>query len=164
MRNRLPLHLISKLIGCALFFLMACQENIFYHSYQPVHPAGWYKSDTLTYPFPTDLALDSSYNFQVGIRHTDSYIYRDLWLAISPIQRDSLAIPQTDTLHIYLADATGSWKGKGIGEIRQYSETIQIPSLKNHSDSIKGYHIIHLMKDHPLKGIQNIGLCIQKKP
>lgn len=130
-----------------LLLTASCQENTIYHSFQPVKVTGWNKSDTLIYSLPQTLA-QPPYLYEIGIRHKDSYPYRDIWLSIN-----------RDTVHLYLADSLGYWIGNGIGEIRQLVLPVSIhPSPK---DSIKELRITHLMQDNPLKGIHDIGLRIR---
>lgn len=158
LKTNSPFHLppMNKVIVfCLLFFVTACQSNIAYHYYQPVAATGWTNSDTLHYTY-TPTTLPTKQELEIGIRHLDSYPYRDLWLTISQHER-------IDTLHIYLANENGSWKGDGIGENRQYTEFLsQIDILP--ADSNLVFKIMHIMEDDTLKGIKDIGLCIKKKP
>jgi len=146
---------IHKLIlnNCICFVLIlllttSCQNNTVYHSYQPVETTGWDKNDTLVYSLQQALTKPN-YLYELGIRHKDSYKYRDIWLSINQ-----------DTLHLYLADSIGNWKGNGIGDIRHSVYSIQLtPSLQ---DSIKEFRITHIMQDNPINGILNIGFKIQE--
>lgn len=143
------------IVFCLLLFAAACQSNITYHYYQPVDATGWTNSDTLRYTY-TPTILPNKQELEIGIRHLDSYPYRDLWLTISQHER-------IDTLHIYLANENGSWKGDGISENRQYSESLsQIDILPTDSNLV--FKIVHIMEDDTLKGIKDIGLCIKEKP
>ena len=127
-----------------------CQDKTFYHSYQSASTAGWQKNDTFIYSLPH--AIDPlDYEFEIGIRHKDTYKYRDLWLTIN-----------NDTLHLYLADSIGNWKGKGIGNTRQLAFSWDIPQISQ--DSIAEFSIIHIMKDSILPDIQDIGLQIKRHP
>ena len=150
--------LTSKITVCLLLLFTACQENIIYHSYQPIQSEGWYRNDTLTYTFYSPIAVENIREWQVGIRHLDSYPYQDLWIGIIPIAQDSLTQYQTDSIHLYLADSYGNWIGTGIGELRQFTQTNLFKPEK--SDSIIGFKIIHLMQDNPLPKIYDIGLRI----
>ena len=92
---------------------------------------------------------------EIGIRHKDSYLYRDIWLSIHQHE-------QVDTVHLYLANENGNWKGNGIGEMRLYTEELPIQVLPK--DSIHTIQITHIMEDETLKGIHDIGICIKEKP
>ena len=69
----------------------ACQNNTYYHSYQSASTAGWHKNDTFVFSLPNTIS-PLNYEYEIGIRHKDTYKYRDLWLTINE-----------DTLHLYLA-------------------------------------------------------------
>lgn len=143
------------IVFCLLLLTAACQNKIVYHYYQPVASTGWLNGDTLRYTY-TPTTLPTKQELEIGIRHIDSYPYRDLWLTIN--QHEHI-----DTLHIYLANENGSWKGNGIGENRQYTEIVsQINILPTDSNLV--FEIVHIMEDDTLKGIKDIGLCIKEKP
>lgn len=150
MRKHRLIHNWTSCLLLVLLLTVSCQKNTIYHSFQPVNATGWDKSDTLIFTLPKVIA-NTSYQYEIGIRHKDSYNYRDLWLTINQ-----------DTLHLYLADSKGNWKGTGIGEIRQLTYPIKIHSLNQ--DSIQEFHITHIMEDNPLYGIHDIGLKIKEHP
>ena len=133
-----------------LILMASCHDGILYHSYQPVNSTGWEQDDTLVYVCPQAWYAPSC-QLEIGIRHKDSYKYRDIWLTIN-----------TDTIHLYLADSIGNWQGNGIGDTRQYTMPIHLESLKQ--DSIKELHIVHIMQDNPLKGIEHVGIRIKETP
>ena len=151
-RLQLP---ISKVIGCLLFLLTACQGNIIYHSYQPINQEGWYRNDTLIFYLDSCLTNNTPKELQVGIRHTDSYSYKDIWIGLLPINKDSVCIGKTDSIHLYLTNPNGAWKGTGIGESKLFTHT---SSYLPETDSIFGFKIIHLMQDTPLRSISNVGI------
>lgn len=148
-KHRLPT--INR-IACLLVILscLACHEETVYHSYQPVDSAGWARNDTLSFVLPSSI-LPNDYKFGIGIRHKDSYKYRDIWLTVNH-----------DTLHLYLADTIGNWLGNGMGEIRQLIVPFTIS--KHTEDSLQTLYINHIMQDRPLTGIQDIGIQIRKHP
>ena len=82
-------------------------------------------------------------------------MYRDIWLSI-------LQNEQTDTIHLYLANKNGNWKGHGIGEMRLFTE--EIPIRIHQQDSIHSLQITHIMEDDTLRGVHDIGLCIKATP
>lgn len=139
--------------SCLLLVLLgfvSCQENTLYHTFLPVNAAGWDKHDTLLYTLPLTVTQPSD-RYEIGIRHKDSYKYRDLWLTVNQ-----------DTLHLYLADSIGNWKGKGIGDIRQCTFPIRLNPVPQ--DSVHELRVTHIMQDNPLSGIHDIGIRIRKQP
>lgn len=145
----IKLRTIHNIISLLLFVVcISCQKNTLYHSYQPVTDIGWYSNDTLLYQLPFPISAQESLQYEIGIRHKDTYPYRDIWLTVNQ-----------DTIHMYLADTTGYWLGNGIGNIKQYSNTFQ-PQMGTR-DSIKELRVTHIMQDNPLHGICDIGIHIK---
>lgn len=140
-------HRISLII--LIVICISCQKNTLYHSYQPVNSTGWHRSDTLFYQLPSPISKDNNLQYEIGIRHEATYKYQDLWLTVNQ-----------DTLHLYLSDAIGYWKGDGIGNIRQYTHTFQLAGEME--DSIREFKITHIMEENPLPGICDIGIRIMK--
>lgn len=132
-----------------LITMVSCLQETIYHSYQPVSSTGWDKNDTLYFPLPTSIHAES-HEYIIGIRHLYSYKYKDIWLKVNQ-----------DTIHLYLADSTNNWKGNGIGEIRQFNQPFKLHLSFN--DSIREFHVTHIMQDSLLNGIQDIGIQIRKK-
>ena len=149
---------MNKALFCLLFFLTACQSNTYYHSYQPVSLTGWLKEDTLLFQLP-DTLISGNYEIQIGLRHLESYPYRDIWLGISQNLKDS-TIYETDTLHLYLADKEGKWNGDGIGGMMQFSQKHPKQWVQQDSATNRSFKIYHLMNDSILKSIHDIGLKI----
>lgn len=140
---------------CLSLLFVTCQNNTLYHSFHSVDTAGWKRNDTLCYTVPSSFHTTNQ-QVEIGIRHKDSYPYRDIWLAVNQQNR-------VDTLHIYLAEANGSWKGNGIGETRQYTEILPTLNIEK-TDSISVLKIVHIMEDEVLKGINDIGICLRLLP
>lgn len=142
----------SAIASCLLTILLglsACSnENVLHHSYRSIEPAGWKRYDTLSYTMPIPF-IPTSHHFEIGIRHKDSYPYRDLWLTIN-----------NDTLHVYLADSIGHWKGNGIGNLRQHVIHVQPDVLA--SDSVSTFQVVHIMQDSILQDITDIGIRISE--
>lgn len=137
----------NSFVWLILLLLTSCQRNTLYHSYQPVNSMGWHKNDTMIYSLNSPIA-SQNLMLEIGLRHTDAYPYRDLWLNVNQ-----------DTVHIYLTDSVGHWKGKGIGELRSLIQTV---SFSHQKDSIKDIRITHIMTDKTLIGIHDIGIRIAK--
>ena len=141
-----------------LFFLTACQGNICYHSYQPVPKAGWKGNDTLSYPIYSHMEA-GYYDMQIGVRHLESYPYKDICLEVCHNLQDSTNF-QKDTLHLYLADSLGDWQGKGIGGLLQYTEEAPLKVEIKESHSNASIHITHLMSDSLLRSIYDVGIQV----
>lgn len=149
MRQTLRRSNLTYFLSFILLLFASCQETIYY-SYQPVEYTGWDKNDTLIFKFHTPISTHESLEYQIGIRHKDSYKYRDIWLTIN-----------RDTVHLYLADSIGRWKGNGISGLCQI--TFPYNPSRLHNDSIKELQITHIMQENPLPGIHDLGISIQRR-
>lgn len=145
-----------NIFGLLALLLPACQSNTIYHSYQPAPLAGWSKSDTLVYTLPENIPT-GSYEVEIGIRHRETYSYRNLWLTISQNMQDTLRY-RTDTVEINLADETGNWKGDGPGGLYQYTCRYKSSLPIIAEGSARTFRIVQIMKDNPLKNISDVGI------
>lgn len=167
LRTTIPSHkllwLIKNKIACLpiiYLLLTACHSNTVYHSYNPIPTTGWSKSDTLVYTLPASIPA-GTYEMTIGIRHQESYPYRDLWMNISTNVKDTSTYT-TDTLQLFLADKTGNWNGNGPGGLYQFTK-LYTPSFTIAQDSAsRNIRIVHIMTDNPLKGISDVGIRLEK--
>lgn len=139
-------------------WLSACHTDTKYHVYQSVPGEGsWQKTDSLVFNLPPDVPAGTC-RMEVGIRHTGTYPYRDIWLSVTQIDGDSLP-PHTDTLHIYLADEKGQWSHEGaIGGLYQAAYVYDKPVVLK-ADSIgRQFRVTHLMRQNPLPGVSDVGI------
>ena len=109
--------LLKYLLGISLFLLVcACQHDTVYYTYHPIPNKGWSRGDTLRFSLP-DTLTPGTYNLEVGVRHSNKYPYRDLWLELIqyiPGEKSSDSwVAKKDTIHLYLANEKGNWKGTG---------------------------------------------------
>lgn len=141
---------VFKIVGCLLIILFsACHEGTVYHTYMPVNNNEWKKTDTLVFAIDSTIQIESKCELSIGIRHLDSYPYRDIWLTLN-----------NDTLHLYLADKNGNWKGEGIGDLRHF---IYTSGTEFQYNSVPELRITHIMQHNPLPGIQDIGIHLRQK-
>lgn len=135
----------------------ACQTDTLYHRYRPTGTYGWDSRDTLEFRLPSALC-GSRHRLEIGIRHTEDYPYRDVWIGLL-----HPACPQAvDTLHLWLADSAGHWKGYGMsGSSFQYVSDGHLLVLAANDSVLR---IVHLMGRKQLPGITDIGLRLSAFP
>lgn len=62
--------------------LTGCENNpTVFHRYQAIPIQGWKRKDTLSFTIP-DTLTGNRYELEIGLRHTEMYPYRDLWIAL----------------------------------------------------------------------------------
>lgn len=164
MNNRKFLHSLKKKsawLPVILLAASACQSNTVYHSYQPVPPQGWGKSDTLVYALPASVPA-GEYELEIGIRYKESYLYRNLWLEIIQNMQDTLHYT-TDTVQLFLADETGDRKGNRPGGLYQCTFPYKAAFTISQEGSARTFRVVQIMKDNPLEGINDVGIQLISK-
>ena len=146
---------ILLLISC----LSSCNRSEVYFDYQSVPAGGWNKDSLLVYNIDVKDTI-SKFNIFVHVRHFGTYPYQNLWLFLDYKEmKDSIA--KQDTLECYLADEYGKWLGTGSGAIKElqvlYKQAIQLPD-----SGVYQFRIRQGMRDSVLKGINNVGLRVEK--
>lgn len=133
------------------------KTDIVFHQFQPIDRKGWTSTDTLTFQLtPTD--SQARYKLYIEARHTLNYPYRNLPLAWQ-LATDSAAL-STDTLNITLADRSGKWlgsRGKTLPVLSTLADSLQLCPPDTYR-----IRVWHLLPDHPLHGLSDIGLRLTK--
>ena len=143
---------------------LSCRDAVVFHSYQAVSErSGWERGDSLSFLLPSGLP-PRAYTLEIGVRNTDAYPYRDIWLAVVRTVPGGTLPVAADTLHFCLADEKGRWNNAG-GSGRHYqSAFICGRPFRVGADSCGGVlHIAHIMRDNPLFGISDIGVRLLEK-
>jgi len=138
-------------------------------------PSPYYQKDEVmpknewTYAFKPTFTFDItdttvSYQPSFLIRHTQAYPYCNIWMWVS-VKTPGDSVVKKERVNITLAEASGKWLGRGMGEIYEQRLPVKL------SDSIKfdkaGTYTITLeqnMRINPLPDILNVGLRVEKVP
>lgn len=144
--------------GCAVFLSSCLEKQTAFHQYVSTPSEHhWQQGDTLTILLPATLPLDT-YWWEIELRHTNSYQYRDLWLNVSTNLPDS-TITHTHRLHLFLSDDAGRWYSKtSSGTL--YTKTYRFPAPVVVAHPAQSYRIrfAHAMSQRDLSGIVDIGV------
>lgn len=132
--------------------LSACQKAVF-SEFAELPVLGWHQDSVITFEYDIP-SVESGYEMQICIRHTDRYPYQNMWLFV---QQDSL--PE-DTIEFYLADDRGHWLGNGVAGY------IEMPVLyeADYHFQQPGKHCLRVrqgMREGKLRGVMNVGLKIK---
>ncbi len=110
----------------------------------------------------TDTTVDYETTFL--IRHTEAYQYCNIWLWVH-VKSPGDSVGKKVRTNITLAEASGKWLGRGMGEIWEQRMKMDL------GDSIKfnkaGTYQITLeqnMRINPLPDIMNVGVRVEKMP
>ena len=137
---------------------VACQPDTLYHTYRTTGERGWTKEDTLEFRIPKELT-GRQHRMEMGIKHTESYPYQDLWIGIRRPGSPGLPV---DTLHIFLADSAGRWTGTGMSGSSFQCTSAPVPFTLTDGDTL--LQVIHLMAHRRLPGITDVGLRLSSFP
>jgi gliding motility-associated lipoprotein GldH len=147
---------ISVTVITACFFL-SCSQNIVYNEFQPIQNKVWDKHNEYYFNFEIkDVSVQ--YDISLKLRNNNLYPYQNIWIFFEESRSSGISVK--DTIEYMLADDFGKWTGNGITLFQSH-----IP-LKNHylfPDTGKyTISVRHGMRDDKLKGIEDIGLFIEK--
>ena len=149
---------LGVLAVVAATLLTSCDSGKVYDEYHPVNPEGWYKNDTLVFK---PVIKDSSqlYNLIFNVRHTTDYNYRNLYFFTQTHFPDGNMVE--DTIELMLADKGGEWFGSGFGAIRNAKIMIMQRARFHHEGEYR-FEVRQAMRSDSLKGIEDIGIRIEK--
>ena len=135
---------------------LSCTKPAYYEQYQTIENP-WYKNREYFFTCQIeDTAV--TYNISLEIRNNNFYPYQNLWLFYAEEHPDSPVL--RDTVECILADDFGKWYGSGISIYH-----LSIPLRTQHHFPQKGQYTFSFrqgMRDESLKGIEQIGVRIEK--
>lgn len=153
------------ILVCALLFL-SCGKGPVYSEFQALDDGSW-KRDNIKEFKISDLEVNQDYQIYINVRNDNTYPYSNLFL-IAEFEYPDGAI-YIDTLEYAMANADGTWLGKGYGSIKEnklwYKENINFPVT-----GVYTVRIEHAMRKNgtvdgivELPGITDVGVEIEKK-
>ncbi|APD07039.1 gliding motility lipoprotein GldH [Flavobacteriaceae bacterium UJ101] len=153
-KRRIIFPILSSFIFLALF---SCTENVVYESIKPLHN-NWAKDSVYTFEV-NEQQINQPQNLFLVLRNNEQYKYSNIYFFITLEKPDGSK--KIDTLQYRLANPDGSWIGKGMGNIKE--NLLLYLENKNFSDTgAYKIHVQHGMRTNELKGLENLGLIIQK--
>ena len=145
-----------------LFLLQGCMSSPVYQSVDAVPNNAWDYAFKPVYKFNiTD--TNALYNVYFIIRHTNAYPFSNIWIRISSKNPGDSAFEQS-RLEIPLAEQSGKWLGRGMGEIYEH----RMPLTRNDNGkkfNKVGTYEVRLEQDmrlNPLPEVLHIGLRVEK--
>ena len=143
-------------------FMVGCMSSPFYQKEEAVPQNEWQYQFQPTFKFNiTDTT--SLYNIYFLVRHTDAYPYANIWLWIYTKQPGD-SVFRKARINIPLAEASGKWLGRGMGEIYEQEMPITVEGDKSICRK-KGTYEIRFeqnMRINPLPEILHVGLRVEK--
>lgn len=117
---------------------------------------GWVYGDELEFvPVPEPEKTHGDARVAVAVRHTNGYLYSNLWLELSTPLAGYPDSMRVDTVNIPLADVYGKWYGRGLGVTFVTTDTL--PGLY-HYDIDRPARLRHVMRVDTVADLEQIGL------
>ena len=151
-------------IVLVVFSLLSCTNNFIFKADKEIKD-GWHADSTIVFQFNISDTTNVFYS-EINIRHTISYSFQNLFVFIHSITPDGQT--KIDTLECVLADIGGKWKGKGMGDILDFTQIYKDPIVFKTEGNYKivieqamRYGEFPSIKS--LKEIVSVGVCIKEK-
>lgn len=165
MENLIKILLRHKVVLSCLLLLsvmtVSCSKGEIYSQYHELTDASWGYNDTLVYDIDSTLfELNTPYKVTIELTNNVGYPYQNIWFFMQAnFESDSVFTGMSKEYQ--LADEFGKWLGSGFGSLYQSSLSVEDVIFKEK----RNYQIKleHGMRDESLKGIEKIGIRIQKK-
>lgn len=144
--------------GLILLMLVSCDPGRIYDQSHAVPGNGWDRDSVFHYTVGIDDSLEL-YDFFISIRNHADYPYSNIYFFFTTEFPNGHTT--TDTIECILADIDGRWLGNGTGAIKDNLIMLQ-HGLRFPITGEYHFFIEQAMRDQPLKGIEDIGLRVEK--
>lgn len=136
--------------------LAACDEGVVFEENKPIPAALWPAKNGVPFEFEVEDTV-RLHDFYINLRNGENYPYSNIYLFVE------LEFPNgkkaVDTLNCPLADASGRWYGKGLGDIYDhrivYRTRKQFPLAGRYRATV-----YQAMRQEELQGIYDVGFRV----
>lgn len=153
--------LVACFLLIAFYCLPGCLVAPYYHKEEVVPQNAW------TYAFKPTFTIDikdtnAVYQPYFLIRHTQAYPYSNLWVWLY-IKTPGDSTVKKERVNIILAEPTGKWLGRGMGEIYEQQMALSLgDSIKFNKAGTYQVTMEQNMRINPLPDVLNVGIRIEK--
>lgn len=141
-------------------FFSACKEIDVYEKNTPIPNMHWQNNFNATGSFKITDTI-SLYNIFVVLRHTDKYLYNNIWLNIG-LQAPADSAIQYQKINLSLGTDANGWEGIGMNDIWETRKLISGEPKRFIKPGLYNFNISQLMRDNPLDHILSVGLRVEK--
>lgn len=148
-----------------LFFILliviftACDSNRVFDENKTVENGKWKVNNKFRFDVPVEDIL-SRYDFYLYVRNAVDYPFSNLFLFITTIFPNGQL--SRDTVELTLAGYDGRWLGSGMGSVK-YNQFLFQKGVMFRQKGKYSFEFEQAMRVNELKGIQDIGLRIEKE-
>ncbi|MFO7935434.1 MAG: gliding motility lipoprotein GldH [Bacteroidales bacterium] len=150
-------YLYALLALFPLSVLFSCDPGMVYHQFRDVEDERWAWEDAKK--FPVEISdTTHMHNIYLQIRHTVDYPLRNLYMFVQVEGPSGQRL--TDTVNMIIAEPDGTWKGKGVGKLKE----LQILYRKGTIFRDTGRYTFTLEQGMrtPALPVTNVGLRIER--
>jgi len=151
------LNIIVLIIAFSILAI-SCDSRKIYDQNFKISGTAWNKKKVLDFYVNIYDTIISN-NVYINVRHSNLYSYSNLFLFLTIIAPDGNFI--RDTVELTLADKSGKWLGKGLGDISDYQQ-IYSENVRFRIRGIYKFNIEQGMREDDLQNILDIGLRVEK--
>jgi len=141
-----------------ILLFVSCTERTIYSEQKNLPKNGWDKNSFVDFTVEIEDTI-SSYDVLITLRNNEKYPNQNLWLFVEEMTPDSTI--KQDTIQCFLVDNQGYWIGTGVGSLHYVSVFYRQKALFQQK-GLYQYRIKHGMRYDLLKGLNDIGIKIQK--
>ncbi len=149
---------IYLVLFCALFCIEACDKARLFDENKEIANEQWYYKNHLLF----DVNIEDTnkiYNIYVNLRVSNDYKYCNLFMMLH--QTSPSKLTQKERKEFILADESGKWLGKGLGDLYDYQ--IQVyPNIKFHEKGIYRFELEQNMRNDTLLNVKSAGIRIEE--
>lgn len=148
----------SIFVGVLIMLLVACGADRWFEQYHSFEQANWHKDSVATFQLEVE-DTTQFHDFFLHIRNNNDYPYRNFYTFMTIVFPNQKM--DRDTLNLPLADLSGKWLGKGLGEVKD-SKYIFRKRLRFPLKGTYTFRFVQGMRQENLEGISDIGLEISQ--
>ncbi|MCB9175169.1 MAG: gliding motility lipoprotein GldH [Flavobacteriales bacterium] len=151
---------IPTLIFLLALLLFSCDSNKVFDQYIEVENGDWKRENVAK--FTVNISdTTSAHNLYINVRNKGNYPFSNLYMFVKIEGPDGNF--SIDTVNCTLADKSGKWLGKGIGDLWD----VKVPYIGGfkfaHSGEYQFSFEQAMRVENGLQGISDIGLRIERK-
>ena len=139
---------------------ISCREIDLFEKNVAVPNMQWFNNYNATGSFIIK-DTTSTYNVLIVLRHTDAYLYNNIWLNVG-LQAPEDAGLKYQKINLTLGNDAKGWEGIGMNDIWEVRKLISGVPKKFIKAGTYNFSIAQLMRDNPLQHVISVGLSIQK--
>ena len=155
-----PFNKITAAFLFSLFFLNACNNIDVFEKNTAIPDMQWQNNFNATGTFKITDTI-STYNISIVLRHTDAYLYNNIWLNAG-LQAPGDTGLQFQKINLTLGSDANGWEGIGMNDVWEVRKLISGTPKRFIKPGDYTFTIGQLMRDNPLQHIISAGLRIEK--